>query len=202
MATMMNPIITNKSSIGEQQVDTIQRAMNVELSSSALDGAQAAYVPSADQLLFLFAQASKAHDGVSKSVGEKMQAAISAKNGMTNISNEMQTMKFDDKGNADGTKVIKAIEDLQKTAKNPDVVAALQKAHDIATVGDDKGINRDEMKKIDGIVSSTNETIDSDMQQKTMHLKQENDYFSGITSLVKEIMDSNTKIFSTIMARG
>lgn len=162
-------------------------------------------LPSTDQLLLLFSRASDAHTLAENAVKERIRDAIDAKNTLTTVSSQLQTLEYHKEGDNDVTSagpVKRQIDALLEKTKDPDARAALQNARKIVESGGDDNLTRDEVKKIDGIISNTVSSIDGAMQIKTMALKQENDYFSSITSVIKEIMDANTKVFSTIMARG
>lgn len=156
------------------------------------------YVPSPDQLLMLFQQASVAHQNVAQSLGRQMQDAINCKNGVTEINNAVNALVLDKDGKADATEIVRMIDDLASRTNNPDVKAGLAEARAIATNGD---FDKDDKSKLDQVLSGITQTVDDQMQVKSMHLKQENDYFASITAVIKEIMDGNSKVFNTIMGR-
>src|SRR6187402_3656529 len=118
-------------------------------------------LPSADQLLLLFARSSDSHNLTEQAVKERIQQAIDGKNGLTSLSSDLQALAYHKDGDVDVTSakpVIDKIDALLKTEKDPTTRSALESARTIAVMGPAAGqtddvLTKDDVKKIDTIMS-------------------------------------------------
>ncbi|MDB4941075.1 MAG: hypothetical protein JWP97_609 [Labilithrix sp.] len=161
------------------------------------------------ELLLLFSQASNSNNTAEEGMKSRIKASIDAKSAIAGIQNDLQQIDFsggtpdyrvgDAKKVSDG--LLKAIDDC----KDPGAKQELQQLYQRYFGGEggagDMLLNKDEAMQIGKSLDNVNSSLDDNMQMLTLNLKQSQEKFSQITNLVKDIMESNNKIFETITRR-